>query len=73
MSLGSMVAPFALTRQASAALEAAVADLEADVVVSSYRPSIEVVADESIGGGGGYGGGRGGGGYGGRSQRDPIP
>jgi hypothetical protein len=45
MSLDSMVAPFALTRQASVAQEAVV-DLEAAVAVGSYRPSIELVADD---------------------------
>jgi hypothetical protein len=46
MSLGSMVAPFALTRLVSEALEAVAADLEVAVVVNSYAPSIEAVADE---------------------------
>jgi hypothetical protein len=41
-----MAAPFALTRQASVAQEAVVVDLEAAVVVGSYRPSIELVADD---------------------------
>jgi hypothetical protein len=44
MSLGSMVAPFALTRQASVALEEVVAALEVAEVVGSYKPNIEVVA-----------------------------
>jgi hypothetical protein len=46
MSLGSMVAPFVLTKLASVALEVAAADLEVAVVVGFYAPSIEAVADE---------------------------
>jgi hypothetical protein len=40
-----MVAPFALTRQASVALEAVVVDLEVAAVVGSYISEIELVTD----------------------------
>jgi len=43
MLLGSMVAPFALTRQASVALEEAVVALEEAEVVGSCKPNIKVV------------------------------
>lgn len=46
MWLGSTVVPFALTRPASVAPEAVVVDLEVAVVVGSYRPHIDVVADD---------------------------
>ena len=46
MWLGSMVAPFVLTRLVSVAPEAVVVDLEVVVVVGSYRPHVEIVADD---------------------------